>query len=581
MAKLESILRGMGNLARSAVLAGSLLIGISSSGCDNPVEQPPPVIPPKPKSDISLTAELKNSVDVSYTAKIKNLDNATLTVSRDGNPVAFRMITDSVYSETLSYSTNKNVTKGNYNLVLAGKTPAGRDTSIIANQIVPNYNPEISLSGISANMDEGSEINPCFDGKILDTNPEDHPNIADATSQDGKTTVSINGNNVRIKSIDGKIGNYSVRVWAGDNLCGKGNVILAGTIEDLLDVGGVLEDNEQHLRQSGVVRVYDGKMDPVTQRNKKLGEIIADATGQFNTRLNYRIGNLADSILVQGRKIENGTEKSYVRTIKIPRGDVRGLTLRVVPYDGLAENGITKEDFRRHMGEVLTGDNTNGKGIIDALNLNPIMYKWDFENNSSYPFKEIIISKTPKNPNIQAFFSQTTAENIKARILDKEDIGAWFNGKVNNPNQIRVVNNYIIDYNSTADYGRMVIYPEINQYLGFFLDIYPEDGYINFGETFVIVNEKGEIIPGALTHEFGHSSGMGTNMAGSHALTLPQEKTIMVPYLINLNYSTPRFADKKTAKIIYEDSYKHGQGNMMKNNLIGLYYIVGMKFIDE
>ena len=565
MTKIKSILKGAKNLAFAAFLAGGLWL----NGCDNPVCPPEPPIPQKLIPSIFQTAELENFVNIKYNAKIKDLKEATLTVLRDGNPVAFRMITDSIYSETLSYSTNKDITKGNYVFTLAGKNLDGRDTSIAGNLSVPTYPFTISLNKL--NFDEDSDTTEVLPNPTY-INPEDNPATwTNVANLDGKINPQLNGLELTVKNNTNQVGDYSLKLNVKSNTGRNDVVIKDGCINNLLDVEGVLEDNEQHLRQSGTIKVYDGKIEQATGKNRMLGEIDINSTGQFNKRFNSRINDLVDYILVQGRKIENGENKSYVRTMKLPRTDAKGLTVRVVPYDGLAENGISVEDFGKFMLEV-TENPLDIYGVI----IKNILFKWDFgEFNSPYPFKEIIISKQASDSTINKYFSQATAENIKSRILDKNDIGAWFRGKIINPNKIRIVESYTFDFNSPSNYGRLVVYP--SNYNGSGFQDINNDGYIDIGQIDIDVNSNGELISqGALTHEFGHGSGLN-----GHAITLPQEKTIMRAFLLNLNYSIPRFADKKTANAIYEDTYKHGQGKMMINNLLGLDYILALKWADE
>ncbi|MDP2886984.1 MAG: hypothetical protein Q8P51_18415 [Ignavibacteria bacterium] len=549
--------------------AGAILFIASCK--ESPVESPvEPPAPPPPRPEALQTVTLQNSVDISYTARVKYLDEPRLSLTKNGNLILSRVITDSVYSETFSYSTNKDITKGNYAFTLAGKSLAGKDTSITANVTVPNYSPEFSLSGLQADFDEDSLTSVDLESRIRnsDKNPEDKPvALAGVVSLDGKTEVIVNGYSVTIKGRRGQTGTYTVRMEAGSDAGGKNTSTLQGNIYDLLDVEGVLEDNEMHSRQQGAVRVYDSN-------NRKLGEIQVTASGQFSKRLGQRISDLTNDVLIQARRIENGENKSYIRTVKLPKGDIKGFILRVVPYDALAENGISIDDFRKHMVEV-TENTLDMYGVI----IKNILFKWDFgEFNSSYLFKEILISKQPSNSTLNKYFSQATAENIKSRILDAYDIGAWFRGKINNTNQVRIVESYVMDYNSPRDYGKMVVYPSNLNGAGF-QDI-NGDGYIELGEIEICVNSNGEVIvPGALTHEFGHVSGLS-----GHAQTLSQEKTIMRAFLIDLNYFTPRFADKKAVKAIYEDTYEHGQGNVSAfrmNNLLGLDYVLGLKWADE
>ncbi len=553
---LESLAKGVKNLAKAGIVAGSLYL----AGCgDNPTE-PPKVTPPTPKASISQTVSLDNSVNIKYSANVKNLNGAKVDVSKDGSLILSRAINDSVYSETLSYSTNKEITKGNYSFALSGKTPSGKDTSLVAGLTIPNYSPDANFSGLQTDMNEGDSVNVNLEGKLTDTNPEDNPvSLTSAVSSDGKTQITMNGKNLNIKSLADKVGNYGVDVQIGSDAGGKSTKTLSGIIYDLLDVEGVLEDNELHSRQQGIIKVY-------TANNIKLGEIPVTNSGTFNRKFAVRNALLSTGIYIQGRRIESGEDKSYVRTMKLLGADQRNLTIRVVPYDGLAVNGVTPENFKRHAAEVLTIEKNNG---TDPLTLNPIIYKWDFgeDPNAKNSFKEIVISKKDNDSTLNANFSQAQADNIKGRILDQNDIGAWFNGKINNPSQIRIVDSY--DKISDTDYGRIFVYPSIN-INNAYLD---NDGFNNrLGIVCVDVNSNGELIdPILINHEFGHVSGLL-----GHAETLPQELTIMRSHLINVRGS-PRFMDKKTAKVIYEDTYKQGQGTGA-NGLLSLNDILGLGF---
>jgi hypothetical protein len=510
-------------------------------------------------ASVSQNAQLQNKVDIKYEANLSNISQATLEVMRNNQTIFTRNITTLTYSETFP-----NMLKGNYDFVLSW-----RDTSDRKSVQVPNYLPDADFSGLQADMDEGAEINLNLESRLenADPNPEDNPvALADVVPLDDKTQPSVNGKNINIKSLPDKVGSYAVAVQIGSDAGGKNTETLNAMIYDLFDIQGFLEDSEKHLRQPGIIKVYDSN-------DVKIGEIQVDNSGQFNKRFNQRVADLTDIILIQGRKIDPLTEQeqSYIRTIKLTRGDVNGLVMRVVPYDGLAEHGITPEDFSRHMREVLTADGTNGKGIVDALTLDPIIYKWK-------EVPEIIIPRVPYDLNVPAFFNDTARENTKKRIQDTEDIGAWYGGKKISAEKIEFVEFY--DVSLPGQEGRLVIYPWNNVNQGFFLD-FNQDGYIDFGQTKNSVNTNGEIISAAAEcHEVGHAAGMGTNGSGAHALTLTQDESIMVPFLININYYTPRFADKKTAKVINEDSYIHGQGRD-SDGLLKVNDILGLKFLDE
>lgn len=570
MTKIKSILKGAKNLAFAAFLAGGLWL---NSGCNNPVEPIIPPVPPKPLPSMSLTAELVNDVNLKYAVNMKNLNGARINISKSENQLLSRTISDSAYTETLSYSTNKNITKGNYVFTLNGKTLAGRDTSITANVAIPNYAPTINTTGLQTGFDEGGEANISLRGKLTDKNPEDNPVcIKEVIPVDGKTFVNVSEENLQIKNLGNQTGIYQIRVDVGNSGGGVSTSTLHGNIEDLFDVKGVLEDTKLHSRQPGIVKIYDEKIEPSTGKNRKLGEIEVSQTGEFSKRLNYRVKDLVGHVLVQGRGIRNKTDTtSYMKTTKLPKADINGLELSVVSYDGLAENGISINDFEKHAYEVLENPET-----FDDVTTRYTLWKWDFgEFNSTYPFKEIIISKQPENTNISAYFNQTTAENIKSRILDKEDIGSWFNGKITSPDKVRIVDKWNLDYNDGSLNGRIVVYPSVNKNEG---GITPNNGYAKYGTIWVQTKSNGELIWTVdIAHEFGHANGQ------KHTKTLSPIHSIMGTTTINNDPLNPQplFADKKTAReIVYVDSYKHGQGKDA-DGLLRVYDVLGRRFLDE
>jgi hypothetical protein len=526
-----------------------------------------------PVPGVSQKATLQDSINIKYEASLTNLDDANLDVSKNGSVILSKTIKAPNYSEVFSYPTNPGITKGNYDFTLRWKTIAGKDTSSTTSITIPNYLPVINLSGLQTDMDEGTEITLDLEGRLTDRNPEDNHNpvpLTNATSTDGKTEVSFSGYKVMIKGIDGKTGNYQARVDFGSDEGGRSSTTIAGYAYDLLDIQGFLEDNETHSRQPGIVRVYDGKIDPTTGTNRRIGEAIVDASGEFNTRFNFRVEDLVDYILVSGKKVESGIQESFVRTMKLPGSDQKGLILRVVPYDGLAENGITPEDFSRHVREVYTLDGTNGKGTVNALTLNPVIYKWK-------EVPDFIISTTSSDSTVHAFFNQATEDETKARILDPNDIGAWFNGRITDPNRVQIVESY--DISEPGNEGKLVISPSDESHYGGHGGAWDitGDGYLDVGLVTITVDINGNIIYKiSLPHEMGHALGLI-----GHAETLSQELTTLKAHPVNDPGGSPRFADIKTAKIANEDSYIHGQGDYGPNNLLRAGYVVDLKFPDE
>ena len=271
---------------------------------------------------------------------------------------------------------------------------------------------------------------------------------------------------------------------------------------------------------------------------------------------------MTEDIIIRARWIENGKDSSFIRTIKVPKGDKRDLQLRVVSYTGLAENGMKPEDFRGHAVEVSSVRTIENPDTVGSMNWSPIILKW----NSEGP--EVIVSRSYCNStcdSTQGYFNSTTADSIARRFLDSSGLGAWF-GRIKN---VRIENGWVIE--KPRDYGRLVVYPE-KGVVGFTnANDETEDGYLDIADVHVGVNDYGETGGIVLDHEIGHASGLP-----GHAWRLPAAKTTSKK---SGNISTiPLFADVKLAESRNEDSYIHGEGNISARNWLGLKYILGLNF---
>ncbi len=279
--------REQSSLRTTAIfVAGSLYL----SAChDNPASPTPN---PGPEPKYSQTAVLENFVDVNYTARLENIDKAARQILRNNVLIKADTIKGPQYQEIF-----KGLQKGKYNFIVSSDT---------ATVTVPDYAPEISFSGLQTGMDEGGEINLNLESMLAnaDKNPEDNPvPLISAMSLDGKTQVSVNGKNLNVKSLTDKVGDYAVAVQIGSDAGGRSTKTLNGIIYDLLDVEGVLEDNETHSIQQGIVRIYNSS-------NIKIGEIPVNSLGEFKKKLNYRTAILGDGILSR-------EEKSRMEKIKV------------------------------------------------------------------------------------------------------------------------------------------------------------------------------------------------------------------------------------------------------------------------
>jgi hypothetical protein len=503
---------------------------------------------------------LQNFADIRYRADIANVSSVIREILKNDNIFQRDTLLDSgAYEEVFSA-----MAKGIYTFILRWKY-GSRDTSTSTTIEVPNYLPTAtSLVAININFDEESSLQITVPAP-RDNNPEDNPvpyrgvqTIAGAE----KLAVSFDSstNDLTLQGNVDMTGSFTLRFEFGSDTGGVNNATKGGTIYDMLDIEGFLEDNEKHQRASGTIKVYN-------ESNLLLGEIQVPNNGIIKSQLNQRISDLTNTIYIQGRRIQNSgaDTTSYIRTIRFAKGNIRNLEMVVVPYDSLSENGITKENFRRHVQEVTSSTD------YPPTTENPNIYKWNFGENTNVAslFKEIIISK--RNPGIlnpadTAFFNDLTMDTLKQRILDTNDIGSLFRGKINDPNKIILYNGAWPRPSYPNDNGRLVIYPSKYHNDATILGDYNSDSYIDMSRDRLLVDSTTGNLRGppyrAPAHEIGHSSGMW-----SHAWTVPREKTIMGPISVPSDLIWPLFADRKTAKILYENSYAtdKGAGNSFLN----------------
>jgi len=547
----------------------------------------PPVTP-----SANQTTILENKVNILYTTEIQDAESATLRVLKNKQLLETRSVTDG-YSITFS-----DMEKGTYTFITLN------DTSQVT---IPDYPTEIDLTGINSQaleLDEEESTTINLEGKVSDPNPEDSPTL-NASSLDGKTNVRVTGQNLEITGNPNSKGQYNVRIEAGVEGSTPTQQVISGTIYDLLDIQGTLEDCENHLPQEGVVKVFTPE-NPITgddaQTYQEVGEIQVNNSGEFNQRLNQRIEELAsqaDHLLLQGRMIDDNTgeSESYVRTMKLDPRDQTNLEVRVIPYNGLEENDVSIEDFRRHMSEVLGG---YIKGPApdpqQMLVFNTILRRWDFgeDPNADYSFREVVIVK--QNPEDRGHFNDETAEAIRTRILNPNDIGAFFNGKINSPDMVRIIDKYDWDPNVPQEdyYGRLEIFPKENESGYANATDIDWDGYFDTGYFVIGVDENGGLhgdvnrVYSSVTlyHESGHLSGLL-----GHAYTLsPFIRNNYNPILTQMGNNTGShtdytpFADEKTAMAIYENTYQHPTGTLewaSPERRLTLRDIASLRFLED
>ncbi|GIW53390.1 MAG: hypothetical protein KatS3mg081_2745 [Gemmatimonadales bacterium] len=378
---------------------------------------------------VSQELSLENFVDIKSTVKIQNLEGkAVRRILRDNQLIRQDTLQEGTHDHTF-----RSQPKGKYDFIVSWKR-AGRDSSIVKSIEVPNYNPELNTDSLNLDIDEESEKTIVLP-LPTDKNPEDNPvpYISITTSSDKiSLTSDLSSRSIKIKGLEDKVGDYTIEVLFGSNEAGTASKEIKATIYDLLDVSGVLEDNEQRKRWPGIVKVFSSNSDltfPPEEEISYIGEIVVDNSGTFKKQFPFRIKDLEQDIFIQARRIENNVETSYIRTIRMPKKDATNLVMRVVPYDGLAERGITPEQFRQF-----------------AFDFGGSAGKWPLRGNeiTDSPFKYIVISKKSSDPNNPGFFSQQQAEALKARLLDPNDLGAWFNGYIKDTSQVKIMESFIL-----------------------------------------------------------------------------------------------------------------------------------------
>ena len=525
-----------------------------------------------------------------YNAVISELDTAVLEIyykergsaNYGPEPITTREINTSSYTEFFDFYEIHSVTKGDYRFVIKDPDSDLSDTYEI---VVPNYTPKVNLDSILDNEKDFNEkdLKEIALPVPIDKNPEDNPvAYIVATSLDNKISISLDSESylLTVTGNRDEIGAYAVDLEFGDSEGEKGTATLEGYIYSLPDISGVLENNEEDVGEQGVIRVY--YQDPNNSSNHlvleidkinngkgsiinaSLGKIQTTSDGEFNFQINKKASEL-EEVILQARIGTAENYEGYVRTIELSGDDNFDVLIRAVPYSGLDENWISVQDFRRHSEEVLTYNNNPPE------NTSPWIFKWNFGEDPNSPslFKEVIISK--QNPDGEGHFKVETANEIKTKILNSNNIGAWFIGKINNANQVRIEDSWITE--EPRDYGRIIIYPSINANDAIAHDR-TGDGYLDIGRIRIVVNNNGELSGyGAIVHEFGHISGLP-----GHAETLPEELTIMRSVHVPGSPENLQFADIKLVEAIYEDNYKHGIG--MKNWL-RLGSILGLGFYGE
>ena len=512
------------------------------SSCKDPVQ--PPIIPPKPAPSISLTAGLApNGVDINLEANYKDLKEPRITVLKNGNQIVTKALSesDTAYSETLSYLTNQEITKGGYISMLSGTTLSGRDTSISASVGVPNYDPTISASGIKLNMDEGGETNNNLENMFKDQNEEDNPVPFTLTSTDGKVELIRNGYNLTIKAKPEQTGSYQVRIDAGSDAGGKASTTLNGLIDYFPNISGTQENNTtKQPVSSGTVIAYEvvgnDTLTLPTNVSDAQGNNFTDAQGNFNFKVQKGASKLSE-IVLKATEGSPGNWQGWTRTIGLRSQNHSGVLMRAVPYGQYKDNS---EAFEQSAYE---------------MSINGILRRFDVENLQGIQ----ILTQNPYGAQQYGIFTSEQINKGKDKILDEDDINGVIGEYRIKPEQVFVGNNSAnytlvkgpigIDSNLVIpNEGWIIVVPRTDMLGQGATVTYPEES-TNISRGVIYINPMNSQFgfESTFSHEFGHLF-----ITPNHPKSRASIQSIM-PVPVTISTTGP--FDKDAGKIIYETTY--------------------------
>ena len=501
-----------------------------------------------PNPSLSQTLTLVDDVNVKYNAVLSELDSAVLEVYYDTELIETKNIDSSSYTETFDFYEIHQKTKGDYRFVLEA---VGYDLSDIDDIAVPDYAPEVdSIPDENFNEEDLIEITLPVP---TDKNPEDNP-VAYLSTSSSKTTADINGYILTLEGKRDETGDYLVELEFGEGV--TGTAILEGEIYDLIDISGVLENNEEDIGIQGVIRVYYqdsgdyfpleiDKMYEGSIVDAGLGKIETTSDGTFSFQINEKASEL-DEIILQARIGTAEDYTGYVRTIEFAGDDNPNILIRAVPYAPYEDDPAIFREFMYQLG----GSPPDTRFDFDGEYLRGI--NPEFENYTGLIGIEIL-SENPFGAE-NGSFTEEQQNNIKSKILALNDISG-------------IIGNYRISEEQIfiGNYGNYDLYEqEVNPkgkvipHQGWIIVVpYKNMPYTGLAETFHsgTLGSRGTIYlqPSTgsggttISHEFGHMF-----IGGSHPISMPPNQTIMTGLT---TLSTTGIADKKAGKLIYEQTF--------------------------
>ena len=355
--------------------------------------------PPKLKS-IEQYVELdKNGVDILYSAKIANVDRAKLNIKKEGVLISTEEISDvnsigGNYKKTYSYSTNKDITKGDYEFTIASENSADNLQKTNYTTIV-DFPTTVNITNQDINVNQNAQLTlPLV---FEDENPEDHPiHATSATASQGQATIE--GDNLKIKAPSNYYGPYQLELQFGSTEGGLEKKVLNGNIAEDTRI------DYTHRPNPGLNHYGSGDADgdnqlPLNQND--LNRLIAVANGSFTDDNDKRLRDRCDV---------NGDGYVNLADVDIERKRING-EIPHLPGDWDNEQRPEQEDWGKKMFAIdktnstafPEGDcnqftdqtyiNFHGVSLTDIPKFQEV-YNYDFTNNGRFnlPLEEVTLT---------------------------------------------------------------------------------------------------------------------------------------------------------------------------------------------
>jgi hypothetical protein len=339
----------------------------------------------------------------------------------------------------------------------------------------------------------------------------------------------------------------SLKVKNGDK---EETAVLEGVVKNVFEVRGVLQDNETHTNQAGILKIFDSSNDNVGEVSTSDGNFLIKPT------------ELASGSKV---KLQAKLNDSYVRTMEFNVDNTKDISVLV--------RAVPKVNFDiNDSGVVDATDNQNFIDFIKQINTSfsyedgtwfSKIKKWNLDNLLS-----IEICRT--NSDNGTFFSQTAINNLITYLTEEDNIKKFIAGKKDLSSIVQVLDNSSLSHKAQSGYITVLPNDGIGTKGGTGLH---EGFYQDSTNSRIITSSIIHLIPTELllasNHEFGHSFIAQVLWDESEHIISPT-KTIM--YSGTARPLKPGLADEKAGKLLYEETYSAGE--KLEN-------ILGINFLDN